>query len=86
MCFVAGVSKGWFIGGGLTAALAFYILWEEDVIEDYMKNRFIVVFDHSFHPMEEGWQQTRSLLTLGGGKLTGMGLFKVIDVYKRQAR
>lgn len=23
MCFVAGVSKGWFIGGGLTAALAF---------------------------------------------------------------
>ena len=53
MCFVAGVSKGWFIGGGLTAALAFYILWEEDVIEDYMKNRFIVVFDHSFHPMEE---------------------------------
>lgn len=79
MCFVAGVSKGWFIGGGLTAALAFYILWEEDVIEDYMKNRFIVVFDHSFHPMEEGWQQTRSLLTLGGGKLTGMGLFKGIQ-------
>ena len=72
MCFVAGVSKGWFIGGGLTAALAFYILWEEDVIEDYMKNRFIVVFDHSFHPMEEGWHQTRSLMTLGGGKLTGV--------------
>lgn len=85
MCFVAGVSKGWFIGGGLTAALAFYILWEEDVIEDYMKNRFIVVFDHSFHPMEEGWHQTRSLLTLGGGKLTGMGLFKGIQTQSKDS-
>ena len=27
MCFVAGVSKGWFIGGGIGAVLAFYILW-----------------------------------------------------------
>ena len=85
MCFVAGVSKGWFIGGGLTAALAFYILWEEDVIEDYMKNRFIVVFDHSFHPMEEGWHQTRSLMTLGGGKLTGMGLFHGVQTQSKDS-
>lgn len=76
MCFVAGVSRGWFIGGILTAVSAFYILWQEDIIEDYMKNRFIVVFDHSYDPSGVGWQQTRSLLTLGGGKLTGMGLFK----------
>lgn len=76
MCFVAGVSKGWFIGGILAAVSAFYILWQEDIIEDYMKNRFIVVFDHSYDPSGVGWQQTRSLLTLGGGKLTGMGLFK----------
>lgn len=79
MCFVAGVSKGWFIGGGIGAALAFYILWEEDVIKPYMKNRFIVVLDHSYHPLDEGWHQTRSLMTLGGGKLTGMGLFKGIQ-------
>ena len=85
MCFVAGVSKGWFIGGGLTAALAFYILWEEDVIEDYMKNRFIVVFDHSFHPMEEGWHQTRSLMTLGGGKLTGMGVFHGVQTQSKDS-
>lgn len=76
MCFVAGVSRGWFIGGILAAVSAFYILWQEDIIEDYMKNRFIVVFDHSYDPSGVGWQQTRSLLTLGGGKLTGMGLFK----------
>lgn len=75
MCFVAGVSKGWFIGGGLGAALAFYIMWEEDIINNYMKDRFIVAFDHDYDPSGVGWQQTRSLLTLGGGKLTGMGLF-----------
>ena len=85
MCFVAGVSKGWFIGGGMTAALAFYILWEEDVIEDYMKNRFIVVFDHSYNPMQEGWHQTRSLMTLGGGKLTGMGLFHGVQTQSKDS-
>mgnify|MGYP004479065537 CR=1 FL=1 len=75
MCFVAGVAKRWFIAGGLTAAAAFYILWEKDVIKDYMKDRFIVVFDHSYQPLNVGWHQTRSLMTLGSGKLTGMGLF-----------
>ena len=85
MCFVAGVSKGWFIGGGLTAALAFYIHWEQDVNEDYMKNRVIEVYDHSFHPMEEGWHQTRSLMTLGGGKLTGMGLFHGVQTQSKDS-
>ena len=75
MCFVAGVAKRWFIAGGLTAAAAFYILWEKDVIKDYMKDRFIVVFDHSYQPLNVGWHQTRSLMTLGSGKPTGMGLF-----------
>lgn len=75
MCFVAGVAKRWFIAGGLTAAATFYILWEKDVIKDYMKDRFIVVFDHSYQPLNVGWHQTRSLMTLGSGKLTGMGLF-----------
>ena len=38
-----------------------------------MKKRFIVVFDHSYDPMEAGWHQTRSLMTLGGGKFLGQG-------------
>lgn len=79
MCFAAGVSKGWFIGGILAVVSAFYILWQEDVIDNYMKDRFIVAFDHAYDPSGVGWQQTRSLLTLGGGKLTGMGLFKGIQ-------
>lgn len=73
MCFVAGVALRWFAIGGIGAALAFYILWNENLIPDYMKQRFIVVFNHDYDPMGVGWHQTRSLMTLGGGKFSGMG-------------
>ena len=73
MCFVAGVALRWFILGGVVGGLAFYILWNENLIPNYMKQRFIVIFDHSYDPMGAGWHQTRSLMTLGGGKFTGMG-------------
>lgn len=73
MCFAAGVALRWFVTGGVVGGLAFYILWNEDMIPPYMKERFIVVFDHSYDPMGVGWHQTRSLMTLGGGKFTGMG-------------
>ena len=63
------------LGGGA----AFYLLWELDKIPDYMKERFMVVFDHNLDPLGAGWQQTRSLLALGGGKLTGQGLFHGIQ-------
>lgn len=73
MCFVAGVPKGWFVGGLLAGSFAFYVLWETDKINDYMKERFMILFDHDLDPQGAGWQQTRSLLALGGGKLTGQG-------------
>lgn len=75
MCFVAGVAWYWFAIGAFVGGFAFYVLWEEDVIKTYMKDRFLVLFDHSLDPQGVGWQQTRSLLALGGGKLTGQGLF-----------
>lgn len=75
MCFVAGVAKGWFAFGILGGSFAFYVLWETDRIDPYMKERFLTLFDHDLDPMGVGWQQTRSLLALGGGKLTGQGLF-----------
>ena len=75
MCFVAGVAKRWFVLGLLGGGFAFYVLWETDKIAPYMKDRFLTLFDHDLAPMGIGWQQTRSLLALGGGKLTGQGLF-----------
>ena len=79
VCFVAGVALRWFIIGILGGGIAFYLLWELDKIPDYMEKRFLVLFDHSYDALETGWQQTRSLLALGGGKLTGQGLFRGIQ-------
>lgn len=76
VCFVAGVALRWFILGLMGGGIAFYLLWELEKIPDYMKKRFLVLFDHSYDALETGWQQTRSLLALGGGKLTGQGLFQ----------
>lgn len=74
MAFVAGVAARWFIVALLGGGAAFYLLWELDKIPDYMKERFMVVFDHDLDPLGAGWQQTRSLMAIGGGRLTGQGL------------
>ena len=76
MCFVAGVALRWFFIGGGAAALLFYAMWDLNLLDSYMKKRFIVLFDHSYDPLNTGWQQTRSLLTLGGGRIFGQGLFR----------
>ena len=76
MCFVAGVALRWFIIGGLGGGLAFWAMWDLNKIPSYMKLRFQVLFDHSLDPQDTGWQQTRSLMALGSGKLTGQGLFQ----------
>ena len=75
MCFVGGVALRWFIIGGLGGGLAFWAMWDLNKIPSYMKLRFQVLFDHSLDPQDTGWQQTRSLMALGSGKLTGQGLF-----------
>lgn len=73
MSFAAGFALRWFallfLGGGGAFAAA----WALDLIYPYMKNRFLVLFDHSYDTLGAGWQQTRSLLTLGAGGLFGQG-------------
>lgn len=73
MAFVAGFSLRWFAllmagGGG-----AFAAAWLLDLMPPYMKDRFIVLFDHTYQPLETGWQQSRSLLALGSGGVFGQG-------------
>ena len=85
MCFVAGVALRWFLIGGGAAALLFYAMWDLNLLDSYMKKRFIVLFDHSYDPLNTGWQQTRSLLTLGGGKIFGQGLFKGVQTQSETA-
>ena len=73
MAFVAGFALRWFVllfvgGGGAIAAA-----WMLDLIPGYMKERFLILFDHSIDPLGKGWQQTRSLLAIGSGGVFGQG-------------
>ena len=61
-----------FIGGGAAAVLA---VWHLDLLPGYMRDRFLAVLDHSYQPDDAGFQQTRGLMALGSGELTGQGLF-----------
>lgn len=73
MAFVAGFALRWFalvIFGGVGAVAAAFWL---DLVPSYVRDRFMVLFDHSYDPLDAGWQQTRSLLPLGGGGLFGQG-------------
>ena len=79
MAWMGGVNKWWFIGvgGGLTAMVV--LLWQfilpriDRIWNDYRILRFRVVFDHDLDPLGVGWHQSRSLLAIGSGQLTGMG-------------
>ena len=78
LAWVGGVNKWWFItvGGSLVGIVVFlwnFILPRTGLWTDYRIMRFRVVFDHSLDPKGKGWQQTRSLMAIGSGKLTGMG-------------
>ena len=74
MAFVAGVKLRWFalaiVGAGGLLALA----WSH--IPNYIRMRFLVVLDHDLDPLDKGWQQSRSLLAIGSGRLTGMGFLQ----------
>ena len=73
MAFVAGFALRWFVlllGGGAVVVAA---AWKLNLMPTYMRQRFEVLFDHSIDPLGVGWQQTRSLLTLGSGGVTGQG-------------
>ena len=82
MAWVAGVSKWWFFGLGapMVGGVVFlwrYILPRTGYWNDYRIMRFRVVVEHlkgnEIDPLGRGWQQSRTLLAIGAGRLTGMG-------------
>lgn len=85
MCFAARVATRWFVMGLAGGSFAFYLLWELDFISGYMKDRFLTLFDHNLDPQGVSWHQNRSLLALGGGKLTGQGLFQGTQTQSEQS-
>ena len=73
MAFVSGFALRWFVLLGVAGTIGGIAVWTLDLLPSYMKNRFLVLFDHSYDVQNQGYQQTRSLLTIGGGGFWGQG-------------
>lgn len=77
IAWVAGVRARWFLLGlGLFAGLG-YLLWPH--VPSYIQMRFLVVFDHTLDPLGKGFQQMRSLLTIGSGQVDGQGYLQGVQ-------
>ena len=76
MAFAGGVHPLWFVGGGVVGAAAAPLVWTK-FLDQYQKNRILILFDPTIDPMglKERYHTKRSLLTLTGGGLLGQGLF-----------
>mgnify|MGYP002280518990 CR=1 FL=1 len=75
--WMAGVKARWFALGGTCFVGAILGAWFTILQSDrfaYIRNRFMVVLDHSLDPLGAGFQQSRSLLAIGSGGLFGMGM------------
>ena len=76
VAYVSGIRGWWFLLGAVAAALILPVVWEH-FLQDYQKQRILVVFDKSIDPTGEGirWDTNRSIAMLSGGGLSGQGLF-----------
>jgi len=84
LAWTAGVKLRWFtlVGGGgvLTAVILWlFVLPETSLWNDYRIMRFRVVFDHALDPLDKGFQQSRSSLAIGSGRLFGQGYLQGIQ-------
>lgn len=78
MAWVSGVKLRWFVlvGGGIlfvVVILWLFVLPDTSLWNNYLVVRFRILFDHSLDPQGFGFQQSRSLLAIGSGKLFGQG-------------
>lgn len=81
MAWEGGVSKWWFLGGGVALVgtvvpLWIFVLPNTSLWDDYQIMRIRVVMDHDLDPQKRGWQQGQSIRAIGSGQLTGQGFLK----------
>ena len=76
MAFAAGYALRWIFLGVGGAVGAFLAAWNLGLLRGDWYDRIKVILDHSYQPEKKGFQQTRGMLALGSGKLTGQGLFQ----------
>jgi len=79
MPLAAGLAARWLILGIGGAVGGFVALWELGLLRGDWRDRILVILDHSYQPLDKGWQQTRGMLALGSGGWMGRGLFRGIQ-------
>lgn len=85
MLWSGGLKLRWFVLLILAVSIPVYILWiyylpySDAWDSSYVIMRFRVLFDRNLDPTNVGWQQTRSILALGSGKLFGQGYLRGIQ-------
>ncbi len=75
MAFTAGFALRWMFLGLGGAVGGFLAAWQFGLLRGDWYDRIKVILDHSYQPDKKGFQQTRGMLALGSGRLTGEGLF-----------
>ncbi len=75
MAFAAGFALRWMFLGLGGAVGGFLAAWQFGLLRGDWYDRIKVILDHSYQPDKKGFQQTRGMLALGSGRLTGEGLF-----------
>ena len=86
MAWCAGVKKRWFLLAAVVCVVGVVLIWPH-VKDMYYMKRFTVVIDHILgnpdtiweQTQGKGWQQSRSVLAIGSGGLTGMGYLQGIQ-------
>ena len=74
MLFVAGLHWGYFLGGGLLVVAALPLAWVF-VLDNIQKERFLALAYPELYP-NIIYQQERGMAAIGGGGITGQGLFQ----------
>ena len=75
MAFAAGFAARWLVLGIGGVPVGLVAAWKFRLLRGDWYDRIMVVLDHSYQPQKAGWQQTRGMIALGSGGLTGQGLF-----------
>lgn len=86
VAWTAGVKKRWFLLALVVGVVVIILIWPH-IHDDYRMRRFTVVIDHLTgnqetlyeQTMDAGWQQTRSILAIGSGGLTGSGYLQGVQ-------
>lgn len=77
MLWSAGLHPLWLLSEAAVCAAALLLLWPR--LPEYIRLRFLVVFDHQLDPLGKGFQQGRSVLAIGSGQVTGQGYLQGIQ-------